>query len=216
MEALHWIIQQHIPGNLKHYLDDFLPIFPPSTSFNLANQAVDWIQALGNQLGLCSQDEKTLCPAMQVKFLGLDLDTMAMEACLPADKLLYLHDILLEWLGCHSCSLLNLQQLVGYLQFCSQVIPHSHAFLCQLLSFSCSFTSHHTTRYIPTYSQTEIHWWHTYALLWNGIHLITSHCDSVHIFIDASGKKGLGGILGMEWFSSHCYVVIIRGRQWRY
>ena len=128
-EALHWIIQQHIPGNLKHYLDDFLPIFPPSTSFDLANQAVDWIQALGNQLGLCFQDEKTLCPAMQVKFLGLDLDTMAMEARLPADKLSYLCSILLEWLGCHSCPLLNLQWLVGYLQFCSQVIPHSRAFL---------------------------------------------------------------------------------------
>ena len=72
-------------------------------------------------MGLCFQDEKTVRPATQVKFLGLNLDTMAMEAQLPADKLLYLCDILLEWLGHCSCSLLDLQQLVGYLQFCSQV-----------------------------------------------------------------------------------------------
>src|SRR5882724_11724011 len=28
-EALHWIIQKHIPARLRHYLDDFLPIFKP-------------------------------------------------------------------------------------------------------------------------------------------------------------------------------------------
>ena len=108
-EVLHWIIQKHIPGSLKHYLDDFLPIFLPSTSLDLANQAIDWIQALGNQLGLFFQDKKTLRPSTQVKFLGLELDTVAMEARLPSNKLLYLCNLLLKWLDRHSCSLLDLQ-----------------------------------------------------------------------------------------------------------
>ena len=112
-EVLHWIIQKYIPGSLKHYLDDFLPILLPFTSLDLANQAIDWIQALGNQLGLFFQDEKTLCPSTQVEFLGLQLDTVAMEAHLPGDKLLYLRNLLLEWLDCCSCLLLDLQQLVG-------------------------------------------------------------------------------------------------------
>ena len=201
-EALHWIIQKHIPGSLKHYLDDFLPIFPPSTSLDLANQAIDWILALGDQLGLSFQDEKTLRPSTQVEFLGLDLDTIAMEARLPGDKLLYLRNLLFEWLNRRSCSLLDLQQLVGYLQFCSQVIPHSRAFLRRLIDFSSSFSSRYATRHIPAYARAEIRWWHTYAFTWNGIHLITPHRDSVHVFTDASGKKGLGGIFGTEWFSS--------------
>ena len=85
----------------------------------------------------------------------------------------------------------------------SQVIPHSHAFLHCLINFSCSFSFHHVTHYIPAYIWAEIWWWHTYAFLWNGIHLIAPHHDSVHIFTDASGTKGLGGIFGAEWFSSH-------------
>ena len=89
-EVLHWIIQRHIPGQLKHYLDDFLPIFPPLIPLPLANKAVDWIKALRTSLGLSFQHGKTLCPSTQTEFLGLDLDTVAMEACLPADKLLYL------------------------------------------------------------------------------------------------------------------------------
>ena len=96
------------PGSLKHYLDDFLIIFSPSMSLDLANQAVDWIQALGNQLGPFFQDEKTLHPSTQVEFLSLKLDTLAMEACLLGDKLLYLRNLLLEWLDHCSCSLLDL------------------------------------------------------------------------------------------------------------
>ena len=190
------------PRQSQHYLDNFLPIFSPSTSLDLANQAIDWIQALGNQLGLFFQDEKTLRPSTQVEFLGLELDTIAMEARLPGDKLLYLCNLLLEWLDRRSCSLLDLQQLVGYLQFCSQVIPHSRAFLRRLINFSSSFSSHYATCHIPAYAQAEIRWWHTYAFMWNGIHLITPHCASVHVFTDASGKKGLSGIFGAEWFSS--------------
>ena len=51
-EALHWIIQRHIPAQLKHYLDNFLSIFLPSMPLALANKAVDWIKALGTSLGL--------------------------------------------------------------------------------------------------------------------------------------------------------------------
>ena len=45
-EALHWIIERHIPAALHHYLDDFLPIFKPSLTVERANVAVTWIEAL--------------------------------------------------------------------------------------------------------------------------------------------------------------------------
>ena len=39
-EVLHWIIERHIPTTLCHYLDNFLPIFKPSISKEMANAAV--------------------------------------------------------------------------------------------------------------------------------------------------------------------------------
>lgn len=51
-DAQHWIIQRHIPGSLKHYLDDFLSIFAPSVPRPLANAVTEWTMALGKQLGL--------------------------------------------------------------------------------------------------------------------------------------------------------------------
>jgi Reverse transcriptase (RNA-dependent DNA polymerase) len=201
-EALHWIIQRHIPAQLKHYLDDFLPIFQPSTPLPIANKAVDWIEALGTSLGLSFQHEKTLRPSTQTEYLGLELDTVAMEARLPADKLLYLRDLLQLWTDRRHCSLRDLQQLIGFLQFCSQVIPHSRAFLRRLISFSMTFCSQYSVRYLPAYAQAEIRWWRTYALAWNGVRIIIPSYHVLHVFTDASGRKGIGGIFEDEWFSS--------------
>ena len=50
-EALHWIIQKHILARLRHYLDDFLPIFKPSMSTQEANAAIDWIEETATKLG---------------------------------------------------------------------------------------------------------------------------------------------------------------------
>ena len=96
-KALHWIIQCHIQASLHHYLDDFLPIFKPSTPPSIANAAIDWIEALGNELSLSFQPKKTIQPCTSLEFLGLELNSLAMEACLPANKLSYLRDLLNVW-----------------------------------------------------------------------------------------------------------------------
>ena len=62
MEALHWVIQKHIPARLWNYLDDFLPIFEPSTHPQMANAAIDWIENTATALGLSFQPKKTVRP----------------------------------------------------------------------------------------------------------------------------------------------------------
>ena len=52
-----------------------------------------------------------------------------MEARLPPDKLSYLTTLLSSWISRTHCTLRQLQELTGFLQFCSQVIPHSRAFI---------------------------------------------------------------------------------------
>jgi len=47
---------------------------------------------------------------------------MAMEAGLPQDKLSYLRDFLLKWHMNRFCTLWELQELIGFLQFCGKVI----------------------------------------------------------------------------------------------
>ena len=105
-EALHWIIQQHIPTALCHYLDKFLLIFPSDTQHSLANAAVKWVMGLGKELGLIFQDSKTVWSCACLEFLGLELDSTMMEAHLPVDKLIFLQDLLHSWLAKQTFTLL--------------------------------------------------------------------------------------------------------------
>ena len=113
-EGLHWIIPQHIPGDIRHYLDDFLPIFS-STSLLTTSATVSWCQSLGKELGLIFLHEKTTLPCTCLEYLSLKIDTMSMEAQLLPNKLDYLQDILNSALGAHTVALWQLQELVGSL-----------------------------------------------------------------------------------------------------
>ncbi|PPQ82976.1 hypothetical protein CVT24_012098, partial [Panaeolus cyanescens] len=201
-EALHWIIQRHIPAHLRHYLDDFFTIFSPSIAPSIASAAVDWIQGLGSQLGLSFQVEKTLYPRTLVDFLGLDLDSSLMQARLPADKLTYLQDLVSEWSSKRSATLRETQELSGFLQFASQVIPAARTFIRRIIDFSTKFSSPFQRLHIPSGCRTDLHWWKCFSSAWNGVRLLLPTKRSFSVFTDASGTKGIGGYWGNVWFSS--------------
>lgn len=100
-----------------HYLDDFLKVFNSHTPLLLANKIVDWIQSLGIRLGLAFQDEKTIRPTHIYEFLELLIDTVMMETQMPDDKLNFLRESLSKWSQKRTCSLCELQSLIGFLQF---------------------------------------------------------------------------------------------------
>ena len=94
-EALHWIIQKHILARLWHYLNNFLPIFNPSVTTQVANAVIDCIDNTAKVLGLSFQPKKRVRPMTCLEFLGLELDSATMEARLPLDKLACLQEALL-------------------------------------------------------------------------------------------------------------------------
>lgn len=202
-EALHWIIARHVPADLQHYLDDFLLAFPPGTPPPLASAALAWVQALGLELGLAFQPAKTEGPCTSITFLGLELDSIAMEARLPADKLSFLRALLSDWVDRPSASLRDTQSLIGYLMFCSQVIPHSRTFLRRLLDFSSSFRSSAPTvrRRLPPAARADLRWWLDYALSWNGVSVLALDPSPLLVCTDASGTLGIGGWWLDRWFS---------------
>lgn len=200
-EALHWILQHHLPAWIRHYLDDFLLIFKPSTPTHIVRAAMLWFRGLVSFLGLNIQDAKTEGPSTKLEMLGIELDSIAMEARLPPSKVKFLHETLQEWTAKSHCTLRELQELTGYLHFCSAVIPHSRAFIRALEDFSSSFTSPFATRRITRIAKRDLLWWSTFSHSWNGIHLITPSRPTVHIYTDASGTKGIGGVFHSSWFS---------------
>src|SRR5882724_1809697 len=203
-QGLHWIIQWHIPAAIQHYLDDFLSILKMTMPQATANAAVQWTVRLGDELGLSFQPKKTIQPCMAIEFLGLELDSIKMEAHLPAEKLEYLRDLLESWESRSKCSLKQVQELTGFLQFCVQVIPYARTFIQRLINFSMTFQSSFARRHIPAYARADIKWWLTYARSWNRIQILEPKKPTRNIYTDASGSKGLGGTFEDHWFSARC------------
>jgi len=158
--------------------------------------------ALGDQLGLRFQDSKTVWPCTSLEFLGIELDSVAMEARLPADKLAFLHELLASWSSKVSATLKETQELVGFLQFTSQVIPYSRSFLRRIIDFLTKFRSPFSRRWISAGVRADLHWWSTFATPWNGVRLLLPVQTNTEVYTNASGSKGLGGYFGDSWFST--------------
>jgi hypothetical protein len=116
-----------------------------------------------------------------------------MEARLPEEKLSYLTELLASWSRCTHARLRDVQELTGFLQFASQVIPTARAFLRGLYDFQAEFATPFTCRRVSKAARRDLAWWSMFAAGWNGIRLFAPHRPTVHIYTDASGTKGLGG-----------------------
>ena len=98
----------------------------------------------------------------------------------------------------------EVQELVGFLQFSSQVIPHSRAFIRRLIDFSSKFSTPFSRLHIPSGARSDLGWWSALSAHWNGVQIIDPDRPTIYVETDASGRKGLGGVWQDFWFASCC------------
>ena len=86
-DLLSWILMQHGISPLVHYLDDFLTMGPADST--ICHDNFSTIQRFYQELGIPLASDKLVGPSHSLTFLflGIELDTVRMEARLPEDKL---------------------------------------------------------------------------------------------------------------------------------
>ena len=82
---------------LFHYLDDFITVGRPASIECTNNLSI--IKQCRDITGTPLEQEIIEGPTTCLPFLGIELDTEAMEIRLPADKLLQLKETIREWIG---------------------------------------------------------------------------------------------------------------------
>lgn len=128
-----------------------------------------------------------------------------MEVRLPTEKLDYLRELTTAWASRSHATHRDFEELTGFLQFASQVIPIACAFIRGLYNFAATFShSSFAVRRISKAARRDIHWWHAIAPAWNGIRFLSPSRPTIDIYTDASGAKGLSGYLGKDWFAARC------------
>ncbi|XP_006824681.2 LOW QUALITY PROTEIN: uncharacterized protein LOC102804035 [Saccoglossus kowalevskii] len=155
------------------------------------------------RLGIPLAPHKTVGPTTTLEFLGIELDTIKMEARLPLVKLNRLLDLLDEFLLRRSCTKRQLLSLLGHLNFACRVVPPGRTFMSRLIELSKGIQKLHHHVGISSESKQDICMWKEFLSGWNGISLFLDRyltpAPDMQLFTDASGI-GHGGYFRGYWF----------------
>jgi hypothetical protein len=115
-----------------HYIDDFIILGSPSskecarnvqTMLQVCREAGVPIEQIGRS-GISSYVP------------GMEIDSLAMELRLPADKLTQLQSLLRQWRGKKACTKRELQSIIGSLSHACKVVRPGRAFLRGLMDLA--------------------------------------------------------------------------------
>ena len=200
---LEWCIKQAVGSDLLiHYLDDFC---------GCAKMEADAQSMLGTALkvfedmGVPVAEEKVEGPDTTIKFLGLEVDTIAFEIRIPKDKLIEVQRALRAALGRKKLSLREIQSLVGRLNFCCKAIRPGRAFCRRLIDATIGLKRpFHRTR-VTEGMREDMLLWLEFLEQHNGVTIMSdmcwrdNHSLKLHVYTDAAGGLGFGAFFQNKW-----------------
>lgn len=189
-DALAWILYKRGVRFLLHYLDDLLFFGAPSSPE--AAQAKHSATQTFAHLGVPIADRKTEGPSTCLVFLGILVDTMAMQLRLPLDKLDRLREMVTGWT--------TRKSLLGHLAHAATVIQPGRVFLHSMFSLlSVARQQHHFVR-LNRIARADLQWWACFLQSWNGVSFFPADNPHIHIYSDASGSFGCGAFDPLSYF----------------
>lgn len=207
-EAIEWILLTKCSISFVcHILDDFLIIEPASESLSPSEgckQSLSSMLLTLRNLCIPTAAEKTQGPCTCLEFMGIILDSVRMEARLPYDKVERIQTSLDNFKSKKSCTLRELQALIGTLNFACRVVPPGRPFLQRMIELTRKVSQPHHHIKLSSGFFKDLDMWQEFVSGWNGasFFLTTSwvNSDSLQLFMDASGSIGFGGIFSSQWF----------------
>ena len=196
-EAVHWVLEEKHSWSITHYLDDFFSVFPPASD---ATMYSDSFNEVLSSFGLTKAPEKDETGTV-VTHLGFEFDSQKMEVRLPPNKLLRAKFEVATLLTRKSISQAKLEEVLGFLSHCCQVVPLGRPFLRQLFSLLQRKARFRRTR-ISSPVKKDLRWWQLFLTSWSSIALIQLSRPTFQVFTDASGLKGIGGHYNNQIFAA--------------
>jgi len=201
-DLLSWVLEQQGVSPIMHYLDDFLTLAPPDSTTCQRN--MDIIKSVCLHLGVPLAVEKVEGPSTLLTILGIDLDTVRMEARLPTDKLHRIHHQVKTWLSKKRATKRQILSLVGLLQHATKVVHPGCTFLSRIYSLTTKSKQPSHRKKLSAAFHSDLRWWHVFITHWNSIsffHLTSSNsAPDCCIETDASGSWGCGAWFASLWF----------------
>ena len=200
-DDLQWLIQKQGVESIFHYLDNFITVGKPGSPECEINMKI--MEQMCKDTGTPVEEDKCEGQATTIRFLGIELDTVAMEMRLPEDKLQQLRKQVHDWRGKKAVSKRELLSLIGSLQHACKAVRPGRSFMRRLIDLSKRATrlDHHLRLNLS--ARSDIQWWHRFAAEWNGTSMfmqVKRDVPDVVVTSDTSGSWGCGAFSGSQWF----------------
>ena len=188
-----------------HYLDNFHILGPPHSV--ACQSALSTSLATCEDLGFPITPEKIEGLAICLVFLGIEIDTIDNQLCLPQEKLETLLVTVNQWMGrgkghapCSSAKKRELLSLIGMLSYAASVVRPGRAFLRSLIDASTTVQDLEHWVHLNAMTRADIAWWHAFLQSWNSVSLLPSNAPPLILTSDASGSWGCGAVYLNAWF----------------
>lgn len=188
-EGFHWILLKAGFRFLHHYLDDFVAVVPPG--FPPQPYEHTFLR-LASELGIPIKTDK--CASGQtVTVLGVEFDTISLEARLPPDKIQKVIRQISAIMDKGTITRREAEELAGRLQWYSGVVRLGRAFIRSLYVFISQGPRPFVPQRLPSRVRRDLTWWRDLLPVFNGVRLLDDDGRTVtHLHTDAS-DFGLGG-----------------------
>ena len=203
-DAIAFLATHRSKGKIPiNYLDDYF-------FAALMKSACNW--QVQNFLDICQEIkfpvsmEKTFWGTNMLTFLGLLIDTIRQLVCIPADKVKRAQELIQVILPKKKTTVKELQKLCGFLNFLCKCIVPGRAFTRRLYANFNSRMKPHYHLNVTREMKSDLKMWEQFLLE------PTVYCrpfldfntafsaKELDWYTDASGKIGIGGICGPNWF----------------
>lgn len=186
-KGLNWMLI-NAQWRALHYLDDFFTVLESDL---LADAYEKHFATLCATLGLKVNEDKNV-RGTRVEFLGIEIDSLAMEARLPENKLQKAKAWVKNTLQEKQISRDNLRSLLGFLSFAAKVVIPGRTFLRGLFD---ALTKYQNIYHLSADMRADLTWWDKFLPQWNGIRMLQQKESRrrINLWTDASSSFGMGG-----------------------
>jgi hypothetical protein len=186
-----------------HYADDHLLVAQESGGQS-ATSVAHRFDAAASELGVTIKPEKRLGPATTMMYLGIELDSVAMQARLSDERLQRTLVAVRRMAVRERASVREVQSLLGVLNFVCRVVPAGRSFLSRMIAALRSAVARRLPMVVlESAFKLDLRWWMRFLAVFNGVSLFLevgwTDAEVFRVQCDASGSVGGGAVFGREW-----------------
>ena len=154
-------------------------------------------------LNIPVKHSKTVRPTTCASVHGIELDTVAMEARLPADKLENLSILLTKYKHRRKIKLCELQSIIGHLNFACKVVKPGRCFLRRLYHLTCGKVKKQHYIKLNSEARADLETWSLFLRNFNGRTIITNDkfisSNTLQLYTDSAQSKGFACMFKQFW-----------------